>query len=141
MDRALSKLCRTISDFRHTGLSIVCSELSVLRLAIALLIGVATWIALSSLRQRPRVPGPRRLPVLGNIFQVHAELYFIQLTEWARKYGMLLTVAPALGPYNEANDFRVGPIYSLDFVGNHVVVVNDYKTAGDLLGKKFQIHG
>lgn len=38
-------------------------------------------------RKRHIAPGPPGLPILGNIFQLPANLQFIQLAEWAQEYG------------------------------------------------------
>ena len=54
----------------------------------ALFVGAAIWIVFSSLRRRNAPPGPPRLPLLGNIFQVPLQLQFIPFTEWSKQYGM-----------------------------------------------------
>ncbi|KAI0088550.1 cytochrome P450 [Irpex rosettiformis] len=117
-------------------LSLVDSQMSALRPAIekiysavlseakhrpgsALLVGVATWIVYASLCRRHAPPGPPRLPLLGNILQVPSELQFIPFTEWSEKYG---------------------PIFSLDFPGRHVIVLNTFKAAADLLDRCSDIY-
>lgn len=55
---------------------------------VALFIGAAVWIVFRSLRRRNAPPGPPRLPLLGNVFQVPLQLQFIPFTEWSKQYGM-----------------------------------------------------
>ncbi|KIM35577.1 hypothetical protein M413DRAFT_347955, partial [Hebeloma cylindrosporum] len=62
----------------------------------------------------PLPPGPRGLPVLGNIFQIPKFQWF-KYTEWQKEFG---------------------PIFSLNFAGNPVVVLNSHEVAADLLDRR-----
>lgn len=57
---------------------------------VALLVGIVSWVVVSSLRRRHTAPGPPRLPLLGNALQVPRELQFIKFTEWSEQYGTCL---------------------------------------------------
>ncbi|KAJ3514438.1 hypothetical protein NLJ89_g2380 [Agrocybe chaxingu] len=59
-------------------------------------------------------PGPRGLPIIGNILQMH-EKQWLQFTEWRKTYGDL--------------------IY-LNAAGQPVIVINSLKMAGDLLDRR-----
>ncbi|KAI0792988.1 cytochrome P450 [Irpex lacteus] len=79
--------------------------------SIVLLLAFVAYFAYTTLRRRNRAPGPRRLPLLGNILQVPYRLQFIQYSKWAKKYG---------------------PMFSLDLLGQHVVVLNTYEAAAGM---------
>ncbi|KAI0792996.1 cytochrome P450 [Irpex lacteus] len=87
--------------------------------SVVVLIGVATWTVFSSLRKRHSPPGPPRLPILGNVLQVPTQMPWIQFTEWSKQYG---------------------PIFSLDLLGQQVVVLNTHKAAGDLFDRRSNIY-
>ncbi len=80
--------------------------------------------------RKPRVPGPSGLPLLGNILQVPDNAYFLQYTEWAKKYGTCLAYMCIL----ITECIVTGSFYSLNLIGNRLLVVNDHKSAIDLLG-------
>ncbi|KAI0700081.1 cytochrome P450 [Cytidiella melzeri] len=85
----------------------------------AVLVGIATWTVYSYLRSRNTAPGPRRLPILGNVLQMPTKMQSIQFTEWSQIYG---------------------PIFSLDLLGQHLVVINSHKVAGDLFDRRSQTY-
>ncbi|KAI0087383.1 cytochrome P450 [Irpex rosettiformis] len=81
------------------------------------LLPAGMYLAYSAFRHRLAAPGPPRLPLLGNLFQIPSQLQFIRYTEWAQRYG---------------------PIFSLDVLGQHIVVLNTCEAAGDLFGMEFR---
>ncbi|KAI0698160.1 cytochrome P450 [Cytidiella melzeri] len=62
-------------------------------------------------------PGPPRWPIIGNTLQVPSSLSWITFTEWSKKYG---------------------PVFSLDLLGQPVVVLNSHRAAADLLDRRSQ---
>ncbi|PSS30979.1 hypothetical protein PHLCEN_2v2504 [Hermanssonia centrifuga] len=64
-------------------------------------------------------PGPPGLPLLGNILQIPTKDVWWRFLEWSQEYG---------------------PIFSLDFAGKPVVVLNTYETATDLLDRRSGIY-
>ncbi|KDR81197.1 hypothetical protein GALMADRAFT_116228 [Galerina marginata CBS 339.88] len=59
-------------------------------------------------------PGPRGLPLLGNIFQI-PKFQWLKYTEWQKEFG---------------------PIFSLNFAGNPVIVLNTHEVATELLDRR-----
>lgn len=55
-------------------------------LVLALLSSTA-YVIRVTMRKRHVAPGPPRLPILGNIFQLPPTLQFVRFTEWAQEYG------------------------------------------------------
>ncbi|KAI0088551.1 cytochrome P450 [Irpex rosettiformis] len=80
---------------------------------------IVMYTVYSRFRQRHAAPGPPRLPFVGNVFQQSKTLQFLQYTEWSKKYG---------------------PVFSLDLLGQHVVVLNTYKAATDLFDRHSSIY-
>ncbi|KAK7683862.1 hypothetical protein QCA50_013240 [Cerrena zonata] len=70
------------------------------------------------LRRYPQFPGPKGLPVLGNVLQIQ-EKQWLRYTEWHKQFG---------------------PIYSLNFVGQPVVVIGTAKIAADLMERRSNIY-
>ncbi|TFK67280.1 cytochrome P450 [Pluteus cervinus] len=63
-------------------------------------------------------PGPKGLPILGNIFQL-PPLQFLRFTEWKEQFG---------------------PIFSLNLAGQPVIVINSLEAAVDLLERRSSIY-
>ncbi|KAF8589046.1 cytochrome P450 [Ramaria rubella] len=63
-------------------------------------------------------PGPRGLPVLGNIFQL-PRFQWLRFTEWKEQYG---------------------PIFSLNLAGQPVIVLNNFTVAADLFERRSEIY-
>ncbi|KZT54443.1 cytochrome P450 [Calocera cornea HHB12733] len=86
-------------------------------ISLVCIISVLCVLSLIWASRRTRVgypPGPKGLPVLGNILQISGGLLFLQLAEWAKTQG---------------------PIYTVMALGSPLVVINSAKIAGDLLDR------
>lgn len=82
---------------------------------------IAGWVCAKRLLyhgQCPRFGGPRGIPWFGNLFQLK-EQPWLQYTEWHKQHG---------------------PIYSLDFAGQAVLVIGNAKIAADLLDRRSSIY-
>ncbi|KAF5343067.1 hypothetical protein D9758_011141 [Tetrapyrgos nigripes] len=79
-------------------------------------LGLVTLITLSvHLFFQPKhnlPPGPKGLPLLGNLFQL-PQFQWLRFTEWKEEFG---------------------PIFSLNLAGQTVIVLNSHKVTADLLG-------
>ncbi|KII83621.1 hypothetical protein PLICRDRAFT_119208 [Plicaturopsis crispa FD-325 SS-3] len=85
-------------------------------MAITLVALLAIRWHLSPYRKLP--PGPRGVPLLGNLLQLSMQPWQL-FTEWKDIYG---------------------PIISLNLVGHTVIVLNDHKVASDLLDQRSAIY-
>lgn len=65
------------------------------------------------------IPGPRQLPIIGNIGQVDPNRQHPMFLSWAKKYG---------------------PIYKLRFGSNRFIVLNTAKASIDLLDRRSSIY-
>nr|BAK09449.1 cytochrome P450 [Postia placenta] len=92
---------------------IIPSTQGLLILAVAFALG-ARWVISRPKSKAPYPPGPRGLPLIGNLLQLDSECWHI-FTEWKKTYG---------------------PIVYLNIGGQPVVVLNTHKVAGDLLDRR-----
>lgn len=76
-------------------------------------------------------PGPPGLPIFGNAFQL-GSFQWLKFSQWKEQYGTLLPEIQVV-VFNFL--FMIGPIFSLDLAGQPAVVVNDFETATEFLGK------
>jgi Cytochrome P450 len=88
-------------------------SLSIDQSLLILFTGYLFTKVLFSKKKGPLPPGPRGLPLLGNIFQI-PRLQWLKYTEWQKEFG---------------------PIFSLNFAGKSVIILNTPEVAADLLGQ------
>ncbi|THU83604.1 cytochrome P450 [Dendrothele bispora CBS 962.96] len=67
----------------------------------------------------PPPPGPRGLPILGNLLQIPSDRYWLKFDEWIREYG---------------------PVVSINLAGKRVVLLGTPKVAADLFDRKSAIY-
>ncbi|THU86529.1 cytochrome P450 [Dendrothele bispora CBS 962.96] len=82
---------------------------------------IATLTLTVRLLLKPRhklPPGPKGLPLLGNLFQL-PQFQWLRFTEWKEEFG---------------------PIFSLNLAGQPVVVLNSHKVTADLLDRRSTIY-
>ncbi|PPQ74466.1 hypothetical protein CVT26_001103 [Gymnopilus dilepis] len=64
-------------------------------------------------------PGPRGFPIIGNIFQVPLKMPWFKFSEWAQEFG---------------------PVFSLNMMGQPIIVLNTFKAGADLLDRRSNIY-
>ncbi|KAF7372719.1 putative monooxygenase [Mycena sanguinolenta] len=87
---------------------------------------VYTW---KSQRAR-RPPGPRRLPIVGNAFQMPQNYEWLTLSRWEQEYGRY-TQNSRKGTYSP----HQGDLVYLEAFGQPLLLLNSFKVAKDLLEK------
>ncbi|KIM67833.1 hypothetical protein SCLCIDRAFT_1189995 [Scleroderma citrinum Foug A] len=86
------------------------------------LAGVGVYLVKQILSKRNRAPfppGPKQLPLLGNMLDMPSIKPWLTFAEWAHKYGGMT---------------------HLEILGQHIVVLNSLKTAVEMLDKKSSIY-
>ena len=79
----------------------------------------ATYLFQQKRRQLPLPPGPRGVPIFGNLFQVALKYQWRQQQEWTQKYG---------------------PIFRMRLGAQTVMVLGTHQAARDLLDKRSKIY-
>ncbi|KAG0123481.1 cytochrome P450 [Tuber indicum] len=80
---------------------------------------IAAYLFKRKRRQPPLPPGPRGVPIFGNLFQIAPKYQWRQQQEWSQKYG---------------------PIFKLQLGVHMVIVLGTYQAARDLLDKRWRIY-
>lgn len=77
-------------------------------------------------------PGPRGLPLLGNLFDIPQRAPWETYTRWGKQYGMQL-VTPSIKEHDELSlGADAGDVTSISVIGRLVVFVNSARAAKDL---------
>jgi hypothetical protein len=84
--------------------------------AIVLLLG---YYIHKKLRSAKFPPGPRRLPIIGNLLEAPEGSPWISFSKWIKEYG---------------------PLVSLDFGGTNIILIGSHEVAKDLLDKRGDIY-
>ncbi len=81
--------------------------------------GVAVFLYVSyrivTRKSYPRPPGPKGLPVLGNLLDMPTEKHWLKFTEWAQAFG---------------------DVVYLDIPGTPIVILNSLKATSELMEKR-----
>ena len=104
----------------------------------ALLLFFATIRAIRDYQRRgglPYPPGPRPLPIVGNLFDIPKQFSWLAYTQLSKKYG---TISSSVELFFLTR--TVGNILSLHTFGQVIVILNTVKAVKDLLEKRGDIY-
>ena len=85
----------------------------------------------------PLPPGPKGLPLIGNMLDMPKEHEWVTFTEWKRKYGRLDTVA---GFRFLTANIDQGDVVHVNVLGQDLVYLNSRDVCWDLLEKRSSIY-
>ncbi|KAH9986739.1 cytochrome P450 [Russula compacta] len=103
------------------------------------LLHLAALRAIRDYRRRsglPYPPGPRPLPIIGNLLDIPLEFSWLTYTRFSRTYGTTLS----LSLQKFFLTVTIGNILSFHVFGQVIVVLNSAKVAKDLLEKRGDIY-
>ena len=116
------------------------SSLSVV-VAASVLVLLSVFVKYFSCRTPLRPPGPRGLPLLGNVFDLPSSYDWIHWATFKDKYGecfpRTVYTQPALRRTWTA---LAGPVSSVTVLGKTIVILNTLRACTDLLEKRSSIY-
>jgi hypothetical protein len=86
-------------------------------------------------RRLPYPPGPRPLPLIGNLFDIPKEFSWLSYTQLSNKHGMIYFAVNGL-----LTEAMIGDILSFHVFGKIIVVLNSLKANKDLLERRGYIY-
>lgn len=107
---------------------------------LVLVSSLAVFLAIRDYQRRqglPYPPGPRPLPLIGNLFDIPREFSWLKYTQFSKKYGMIYFAVMAHSALTEG---ATGDIISFRAFGQVIVILNSIKVNKDLLEKRPDIY-
>ena len=102
------------------------------------IVAVALLVFLKQRLSRPPYPpGPKGLPIVGNIYDLPPSCEWITYAKWSRQFGMLPTVVKSSSFFKS---IQASDVIHLNLIGTHVLVVNSSDVAVELLDKRSAIY-
>ncbi len=89
-------------------------------------------------RGLPYPPGPRPLPLIGNLPDISKEFSWLSYTQLSKKHGMICSTARGL--LTEGMATLAGDILSFRVLDKVIVVLNSIRTSKDLLERRADIY-
>ena len=111
-------------------------------LLVLLLIGALTyWIDVNK-RKRLRLvpPGPKALPIFGNIFDLPKEKPWVTYKEWAEKYGKLLCYLRSSVGTSCLLTSADSNILFLDLPRRPTIIINSFDDAVELMERRSKLY-
>jgi hypothetical protein len=94
----------------------------------------AAFLAVRVYQKRGRLPyppGPRPLPLVGNLFDIPKEFSWLKYAQLSKEHGMFY-----FGSKATLTEGMTGDIFSFHVFGQVIVVLNSLKVTKDLLEKR-----
>ena len=86
-------------------------------------------------RGLPYPPGPRPLPLIGNVLDIPKEFSWLSYTQLSKKHGMIYSAVKGL-----LTERITGDVLSFHVFGKVIVVLNSLKANKDLLERRGDIY-
>lgn len=108
---------------------------------VDLLVILSFVLALSSIRDYRRrgglryPPGPRPLPIIGNLLDIPKESSWLAYAKFAKRYGGVFFLSSVPSKMSSAGD-----VLSFHVFGKVIIVLNTVKATRDLLDKRGEIY-
>lgn len=126
-----------VAELMHAG-----SWLTQQSVFAALLSAVAlvSLIVVLNATQKPYPPGPRGLPIIGNILQFPTKSAWLKLLPWKKQYGASHFISAASQPCLLLIMLWTGDLVFFHGFGQHILVLNSEAAIADLLEQRATIY-
>ena len=94
------------------------------------------WMLTTKTYSKPHPPGPKGLPLLGNMLDMPTSHEWLKAAEWKKVYGTYLMCSGDIRYTDERHWGGVGDVIFLSVLGKSIVFLNSYKTVTDLMDKQ-----
>lgn len=103
-------------------------------------LGALTWsLAKRSEARLPLPPGPKSLPLIGNLLDMPGEKDWLVYREWAKTYGEF-SFLPGGWALLIWTLLYVGDVVHVQTLGQHVIILDSAKAVKDLLERRSTIY-
>ena len=115
----------------------VVSLKSILDILVVMSSLVAFFVIRDYQRRRglPYPPGPRPLPLIGNLLDIPKEFSWLSYSQLSKKHGMIYSAVKGL-----LKEGMTGDVLSFHVFGKVIVVLNSLKASKDLLERRGDIY-
>ncbi|KAI0259756.1 cytochrome P450 [Gloeopeniophorella convolvens] len=96
------------------------TQLDVLFVSVLLVMSVSLLSGILRKRRLPYPPGPKRLPIIGNLLDMPSREEWVTYKEWSEKFG--------------------SDVIHVDVLGSHIVILNSERAANELLERRSSIY-
>ena len=106
---------------------------------LVLVSSLVAFLIIRDFRRRrglPYPPGPRPLPLMGNLFDIPKKFSWYSYLRFSKKHGKIYFTVNGLGLTEE----MTGDILSFHVFGKVIVVINSYEANRDLLERRAEIY-
>lgn len=86
----------------------------------------------------PYPPGPKGLPLIGNIRDIPSRQEWLTYAKWSRDFGMVPCTRTDYNP--QLTRRLASDVIHLNLAGTHLLVVNSYEAAFELFDKRSVIY-
>ena len=93
------------------------------------------WMLTTKTYSKPHPPGPKGLPLLGNMLDMPTSHEWLKAAEWKKVYGTYLMCFGDIR-YTDERHWGVGDVIFLSVLGKSIVFLNSYKAVTDLMDKQ-----
>jgi hypothetical protein len=107
---------------------------------LVLVLSLAAFVAIRNYQKRrelPYPPGPRPLPLIGNLLDIPKEFSWLSYTQLSKEHGTVQYIFSAMGVLTEE---MAGDVLSFHVFGKVIVVLSSLKANKDLLEKRSEIY-
>ena len=95
---------------------------------------------LASTRPQPLPPGPKGLPILGNLFQLPKSFEWVTYHRWCKELGECLSHVLGWSMHKRCSSKTDTDIIHLNAAGVSIIVLDSMKAVEDLVEKRAMVY-